>query len=68
MNTIKRDYRLDEIVKYIKEAGYGLTMRKLAEEFNVTRRTIRNDIKRIKEDYPQVKTTQDNGGGVTWEE
>ncbi|MEA4922188.1 MAG: HTH domain-containing protein [Eubacteriaceae bacterium] len=67
MNTIKKDYRLDDILGAIKNGGYRLTAKELAEEFGVDERTIRSDIARIKKDYPQVKTKRGNTGGVYWE-
>ena len=65
MNTIKRDYRLDEMVEIIRRAKH-IEMWKLAEMTGKTTRTIRADVKRIKQDYPQVVTKQGVGGGVMW--
>lgn len=65
MNTIKRDYRLDDIVEIIRRAKH-IEMWKLAEMTGKTTRTIRADVKRIKQDYPQVVTKQGVGGGVMW--
>lgn len=65
MNTIKRDYRLDEMVEIIRRAKH-IEMWKLAEMTGKTTRTIWADVKRIKQDYPQVVTKQGVGGGVMW--
>ena len=65
MNTIKRDYRLDDIVEIIRRAKH-IEMRDLAELTGKDIRTIRSDVKRIKKDYPNVITKRGNGGGVFW--
>lgn len=65
MNTIKRDYRLDDMVEIIRRAKH-IEMWKLAEITGKDIRTIRSDVKRIKKDYPNVITRRGNGGGVFW--
>lgn len=65
MNTIKRDYRLDDMVEIIRRAKH-IEMSVLAELTGKTTRTIRSDVKRIKKDYPNVITRRGNGGGVFW--
>lgn len=65
MNTIKRDYRLDDMVEIIRRAKH-IEMRDLAELTGKDIRTIRSDVKRIKKDYPNVITKRGNGGGVFW--
>ena len=65
MNTIKRDYRLDDIVEIIRRAKH-IEMSDLAELTGKSTRTIRSDVKRIKKDYPNVITRRGNGGGVFW--
>lgn len=65
MNTIKRDYRLDDMVEIIRRAKH-IEMRDLAELTGKDIRTIRSDVKRIKRDYPNVITKRGNGGGVFW--
>lgn len=65
MNTIKKDYRLDDIVEIIRRAKH-IEMSDLAELTGKSRRTIRSDVKRIKKDYPNVMTRRGNGGGVFW--
>lgn len=65
MNTIKRDYRLDDMVEIIRRAKH-IEMRDLAELTCKDIRTIRSDVKRIKKDYPNVITKRGNGGGVFW--
>lgn len=65
MNTIKRDYRLDDMVEIIRRAKH-IEMRDLAELTGKDIRTIRSDVKRIKKDYPNVVTKRGNGGGVFW--
>lgn len=65
MNTIDRDYRLDDIVKIIREREF-ITMTELAEMTGKTTRTMRTDIKRIKEEYPNIVTRRGKYGGVEW--
>ncbi len=65
MNTIKRDYRLDDMVEIIRRAKH-IEMRDIAELTGKDIRTIRSDVKRIKRDYPNVITKRGNGGGVFW--
>ena len=65
MNTIKRDYRLDDMVEIIRRAKH-IEMRDLAELTGKDIRTIRSDVKRIKKDYPNIVTKRGNGGGVFW--
>ena len=67
MNTVRRTYRLDEVVDEIRSAGF-ITTTELALRFNVSMRTIQRDIRRIKQEYPQVYFKRGNGGGIGWQE
>lgn len=67
MNTVRRTYRLDEVADEIRRAGF-ITCAELAYKFDASVRTIQRDVRRIKQEYPQIYFKRGNGGGIGWRE
>lgn len=68
MNTIDRDYRLDDLVELIRVRKH-ITTNALAEITGKTERTIRRDLKFLKKRYPEIVVRCGRyDGGIFWEE
>ena len=68
MNTIDRDYRLDDLIEIIRTKKHTTTC-ELAEITGKTERTIRSDLKLLKTRYYQIVIKCGRyHSGVFWEE
>ncbi len=68
MNTIDRDYRLDDLIEIIRTKKHTTTC-ELAEITGKTERTIRSDLKLLKTRYYQIVIRCGRyHSGVFWEE
>ena len=68
MNTNERSYRLDELLVIIQTKKHIKTA-ELAEMTGKTERTLRRDLKLLKERYPNIRMKAGRyDGGVIWEE
>lgn len=67
MNTINRDYRLDDVLDIIRKA-HNVTVPDLMILTGKSRATIKRDIRMLKRVYPQIQSKPGNTGGIIWEE
>ena len=67
MNTITRDYRLDNMLEIIQKAK-NVTISDLMILTGKSRATIKRDIRLLKKHYFQIKTKPGVAGGITWED
>lgn len=67
MNTINRDYRLDDVLEIIQKAK-NVTIPDLMCLTGKSRATIKRDVRLLKKRYQQVKSKSGVGGGVLWVE
>ena len=67
MNTIKRDYRLDDVLEIIRKA-HNVTVPDLMILTGKSRATIKRDLRLIRQQYPNVKSKPGVSGGIIWEE
>ena len=67
MNTITRDYRLDDLLEIIKKTKFT-TRAELMQKIGASRSTLGRDLKLLKKNYPQIKGIHGNGGGILWDE
>ena len=65
MNTISRDYRLDDVLEIIRKAK-NVTLLDLMDLTKRSRATLKRDIALLKKHYPQIKTKRGVNGGVLW--
>ncbi len=67
MNTINRDYRLDDVLEIIQKAK-NITIPDLMVMTKRSRATLKRDISFLKKKYPQIITKRGVDGGVIWAE
>ena len=67
MNTINRDYRLDDVLEIIKNAK-AVTYPELMSKTNCSRSTLKRDLRLLKKRYPQIKAKSGVNGGILWED
>ena len=65
MNTINRDYRLDDIVELIKQRK-NITIPELMYVTGASRATLKRDLRLIKKRYQQIITKPGVAGGIFW--
>ena len=65
MNTINRDYRLDDVLEIIQKAK-NVTIPDLMILTNKSRATLKRDISFLKKKYPEIKTKSGVNGGIIW--
>ena len=65
MNTINRDYRLDDVLEIIQKAK-NVTIPDLMILTNRSRATLKRDISFLKKKYPEIQTKCGVNGGIIW--
>ena len=65
MNTINRDYRLDDVLSIIQKAK-NVTIFDLMDLTKRSKATLKRDISLLKKRYPQIVTKRGVNGGVLW--
>ena len=65
MNTINRDYRLDDVLEIIQKAK-NVTIPDLIHLTGRSRSTLKRDIQLLKKRSPQIKTKPGVNGGIAW--